>query len=130
LKREPVRVRIVVGGVEVLAEISFNENPRTAEAVLEALPIESRAARWGDEVYFEVPVELPAENARVRVQKGEVAYWPEEPSLCIFFGKTPVSPSEDDIRAYSPVNVIGRLVSDPSVLRTVKDGDRVRVERA
>jgi len=126
--RKPVRIRVETESVkDVLAEIRFEENPRTAETVVKALPIEGVVERWGDEVYFYVSLRLGKENARERVKVGEVAYWPEGPALCIFFGPTPVSPSPDDIRAYSPVNVIGRLLTDPPALRKVKPGEKIRV---
>jgi|YelNatPaOPRAMG01_1025707.scaffolds.fasta_scaffold10579_7 hypothetical protein len=121
-------VEIICGSVKAKAIITLDENPNTARAIINVLPISSRAMLWGDEVYFPVPVNIGVENARGRVKIGELAYWPEEPSLCIFFGKTPISPSVDDVRAYSPVNVIGYLKTDPEEFRRVKDGDIVVVK--
>ena len=44
--------------------------------VWEALPIEGSANLWGDEIYFEIPVELsPAADARVVMEAGELGYW-------------------------------------------------------
>lgn len=113
---------------KAVGEITLDENPKTAQAVVSVLPVESTVERWGGEIYFPVPVRVGLENARVRVKAGEMAYWPEEPSLCIFFGPTPISPSPRDIRAYSPVNVIGRLLSGSSEFERVKSGEKVRVE--
>ena len=113
---------------EALGKITLEENPKTAQAIVSALPLDSTVERWGDEVYFTVPVHLKAENARINVKVGEIAYWPEEPSLCIFFGPTPVSPSPSDIRAYSPVNVIGRLLTNPLEFKKVKSGEKIKVE--
>lgn len=128
---KPVRVFVVserLGRLE--AQIEFEENPETARAILEALPLEGEAELWGEEVYFEVPLKLPEENARVKVSLGEVAYWPEGNAICIFFGKNPASPSENDIRAYSPVNVFGRILGNAKALKTVREGDKIRLERA
>ncbi len=44
-----------------------------------------------------------------------------------FFGPTPVSPSPSNMRAYSPVNVIGRLITDPLVLKRVKPGEKIKI---
>ena len=84
----------------------------------------------GEEVYFEVPLKLELENGRVQVSIGEIAYWPEDGCICLFYGKTPISPSEEDIRAYSPVNVFGRILGNPKVLRKVKSGDKILLEKA
>lgn len=113
---------------EVLAEVQEDRNPKTAKAVLAALPIESEARRWGDEVYFEVPLELGAENAQEEVEVGDLAYWPQGPALCIFFGPTPASEGNRP-RAASGVNVFGKILGDPMVFGKVQEGDRLRVEK-
>jgi len=114
-----------IGSVE--AEMT-GENPKTAEAVWDALPIEGVAERWGDEVYFSTPIELGEENARERVEVGEVAYWPPGRAICIFFGPTPVS-GGGEIRAASPVNVFARILGDATIFRKVRMGERILVER-
>ena len=128
-----MRVRVYVvseatGRVEV--ELTDERSPRTFRALLEALPIESRAMRWGDELYFEVPVDVPEENAVDVVEKGAVAYWPPGRCLCVFWGPTPASKEPGEIRPASPVNIVGRVVGDPTVFNRVRPGDLVRVERA
>jgi len=125
------RIRIcteATGCVE--AELTDERSPRTFRAILDALPIESTAYRWGDEVYFSTPVDVDEENAVETVEKGTVAYWPPGNALCIFWGPTPASRSPDEIRPASPVNVIGRIVVDPTVFSRVRSGSRIRVERA
>jgi len=107
-------------------EIKKQPNQRTAEAILKALPFTSEANRWGDEIYFEIPVELSEEVSKVEVEKGDVAYWPPGRAMCIFFGPTPVSKG-DKILAYSPVNVFGKVVDDYNVLKRVKDGEKIQV---
>ncbi|MEO0095926.1 MAG: cyclophilin-like fold protein [candidate division WOR-3 bacterium] len=103
------------------------ENPKTAEKFLKILPIEAKANLWGEEIYFKIPIDkIEPENPRQVVKEGEVAIWIEEPSLCIFFGKTPVS-NDKEIRAYSDVNVIGRVKGDCKVFRKVKNGDEIKV---
>jgi hypothetical protein len=122
----PVRIRITAG--KVIAEAELNESP-TAKAILNALPIEGQANRWGDEIFFEIPVKLAeAPDARQEMAVGELAYWPVGAAFCIFFGRTPVSRNEKP-RAYSNVNPVGTLTGDAKVLRTVRDGEAVRIER-
>ena len=115
------------GAVE--AEISWEKNPRTAEAIWRALPIEARAETWGDEIYFPIPVKMGEENSQETVELGDLGYWPPGNSFCIFFGPTPVSRG-DEIRPASPVNVFGRVAGNPKVFKKVKDGDLVRIEKA
>ena len=108
------------------AELNVSE---TARAVWDNLPLEGIANVWGDEIYFSIPLTLDkASDARERVDVGDLGYWPAGPAFCIFFGPTPVSTDEQP-RAYSPVNVFGHLVDDPNQLKRVPDGAAVRVDR-
>jgi hypothetical protein len=121
------RILISAGDLSLPAELNDN---RTATRIWEALPIEGRANVWGDEIYFEIPVtDEQAPDARAEVEVGELAYWPVGHAFCIFFGPTPVS-VDDQPRAYSPVNVFGRVLGDATRLRSVKSGALVRVTRA
>lgn len=105
-----------------------SSNPKTVEAIWKAIPFESVAERWGDEVYFKIPVNVPEEKSQTVVEVGDVAYWPPGESMCIFFGPTPVSVA-DEPRAYSPVNVIGRILGDPLVFKKVKNREKIEVKR-
>ncbi|MEN8243388.1 MAG: cyclophilin-like fold protein [Thermodesulfobacteriota bacterium] len=101
----------------------------TAHAIYEALPLDGTANVWGDEIYFDIPLQLELEeDAREEVAVGDLAYWPSGPAFCIFFGPTPVSRDETP-RAYSPVNVFGRVQGDATVFNTVADGATIRVEK-
>ena len=120
------RITISAGNVSLSAEL--NDSP-TAQQIWEALPIEGRANVWGDEVYFEIPVVAEqAPDAHAVVEVGELGYWPVGHAFCIFFGPTPVSTDERP-RAYSPVNVIGRVLGDATQFRAVPGGERVRLEQ-
>jgi hypothetical protein len=48
-----MKIKIVVGSMEAFATLN---NTKTASAVVNSLPIESVAHRWGEEIYFEVPL--------------------------------------------------------------------------
>jgi hypothetical protein len=120
------RIRIKAGAVEVAAELN---NTGTAQAIWDALPISGRGNRWGEEIYFSIPVNLEAENAREVVATGDLGYWPPGTAFCIFFGLTPMSRGEK-IRPASPVNVFGKVVGDATVLKQVVSGAEISVERA
>lgn len=120
-------IRITAGDVAVAAEL--NDSP-TAAAIIEALPIEASGNRWGEEIYFSIPVkEQSAPDARADMAVGELAYWPPGNAFCIFFGPTPASDG-DAPRAASAVNPIGQVAGDATVLTAVPNGATVRIEKA
>ena len=121
------KIRITAGSVGMEAELTESE---TADAFWEALPITGSANVWGEEIYFQVPVEAPLEaSAREEMEVGEIAYWPPGSAFCIFFGRTPAS-VDDAPRAASPVNPLGKVTGDPKDFLGVRSGEEVRLERA
>lgn len=118
-------IRVSAGGVEAIAGLGTT---RTADAIWEALPIEGRANRWGDEIYFRIGLGLPEEDAREVVEVGDLGYWPPGQAFCVFFGPTPASQGTEP-RAASPVNVFGRIEGDATLFREVRDGARVALDR-
>jgi hypothetical protein len=119
------RITITAGAVTATAILN---DSRTADAIWNALPLEARARTWGDEIYFDVPVDCPPEAPREVVDRGDLGYWPPGSAFCIFFGPTPASRG-DEVRPASPVNVFGHLEDDPSVFRGIRSGTLVRVDR-
>lgn len=119
--------RIIViqaGTVQVKAELG--DTP-LADKIYAALPIEGRAQTWGDEIYFEIPVAASLdETAREVVELGELGYWPTGRAFCIFFGPTPASRGSE-IRPASAVSIVGKVQGDLSPLKTVGDGEPVRL---
>lgn len=99
----------------------------TAEAVKEKLPFSSQVNRWGEEIYFSIPVGVELElEAREVLEKGEIGYWPPGKAMAIFFGPTPASQG-NECRAASEVNVFGRVDGDLSHLPSVSAGSKVSV---
>ena len=118
------RIRFDFGSLALDAELL--DTP-TARAISAALPITTAVLTWGEEIYFEVPVETVREkNARAVVTPGEVAYWPEGPAIALGFGRTPISKG-DETRLASPCNVFANAVGDVKQLASVKAGTRVTV---
>jgi hypothetical protein len=113
---------------DVSAEIFLEGNPKTAKAILEALPILARVNKWGDEIYFRIPVSLPEENSQQDVKIGDLGYWPQGDGFCIFFGRTPISTGSNP-KAASPVNVFGKILEDPTVFRKTKSGEEIQIEK-
>ena len=118
------RIRFDFGTLSLDAELF--DTP-TARAVAAALPISSSALTWGEEVYFEVPVEVAREtDARAVVTPGEVAYWPEGHFIALGFGRTPISRG-DETRLASPCNVFARALGDVKALAGVRAGTKIEV---
>lgn len=114
---------------KITLEAELKDTP-TAEKIFSTLPLEQKANVWGEEIYFMIPLHLDLENdAREEIEIGELAYWPSGPAFCIFFGPTPVS-TDKKPRAYSPVNVFGKIIGDTSVLKKVPQNAGIRVTTA
>jgi hypothetical protein len=119
-------IRISAGAVRQDATLNDTE---TARRIWDALPFEVAGTRWGDEIYFAIPVRAGTERGQEVVEAGDLGYWEPGSAFCIFYGRTPVSRG-DEIRPYSPVTVFGHIRGDATLFRGTRDGAPVRVEQA
>ena len=116
----PLKIVIKAGNIEL--EGILNDSP-TAKLIWEKLPIESSGNLWGNEIYFSIPVSSEFDNtAREIVELGDIGYWPTGKAFCIFFGPTPLSEGDEIVPA-SQVNIVGRIIGDPTKLKEFEDGD-------
>jgi uncharacterized protein len=119
-----MRIRFDFGTLTLDADLL--DTP-TARAIAAALPFAAFAMTWGEEVYFDVPVEVARESdARAVVIPGEVAYWPDGSCIALGFGRTPISQG-DETRLASPCNIFAKALGDVKVLAKIKAGTRIRV---
>ena len=101
----------------------------SADIFWNTLPITGRANTWGDEIYFNVNLQMPLDDdASDIVESGDIAFWPPGSAFCIFFGRTPASLG-DEVRAASAVNVLGKIDGDEREFRSVPSGEEVRLEQ-
>ena len=115
--------------VENLAIPAELKDTPTAQEIMQILPIEGSANIWGEEIYFDIPLTIEQEpDASQDVEVGDLGYWPAGPAFCIFFGPTPVS-TTDQPRAYSPVNVFGRVLGNPQLFKSVPGGAIIKITR-
>lgn len=113
-------------GVKLVAQLYEN---LTGKKVLDHLPIESKARKWGDEIYFPVDFHIEkSPEAKTTIEVGEIAFWPDGDCICIFFGPTPVSTGPEP-KAISPVNVFGRLIEPWNEIKLIKEGSLVLVKK-
>ena len=121
-----MKLRITAG--KAVLEVTLEDTP-TARALLEAVPFESQAQTWGEEVYFTTPVSAPREaGAKQVVDPGTVCFWTDGDAIALPYGRTPIS-TDARPKLASPCNILG-VLADFESLREVKAGQRVRVEKA
>ena len=109
--------------------VELRDTP-TSRQLLAVLPVENTASIWGAEVYFRLPFNAePEPDASDVVEKGAVCFWLAGSSLALLFGPTPVS-TGDECRLVSAANILGQIKGDPTVLKSIRSSDTVRVELA
>jgi hypothetical protein len=96
---------------KIKAKLLLDKNPKTCEAIWNALPFDVNLTRWGEELYGEIHVSLGQENSQVDCEVGDIGYWPSGNGFCIFFGPTPAS-KDDKPKAASPVNIFAKIEGD------------------
>lgn len=120
------RILISVGSVSVEGELF---DTACARAITRELPIETENNEWGDEFYFEVPVDISLDKSATRkVKVGDIGYWPHGKAVAIFFGPTPLSADEMPVPA-GEVMLVGQIIGDAAVLRKGRGAGEILVEK-
>lgn len=116
-------IKVAVGDVSVDGELNETEH---ALELARALPLTAAFNVWGDELHLDVALQAPpARHPDARIAVGDVGFWAEGGTLCIFFGPTPLSTAEEPV-APVPVTIIGRL-QGAEALRAGKEATEIRI---
>jgi uncharacterized protein len=127
--KKNLSIKFTDSGKAAHIELDDSQSPKTVKAILDNLPIEVKINRWGDELYTDkTPIVAEEENAQSVVNELDVAYWPEGNALCLFYGPTPISKSHDEILPYSPVNIVGKIVSKEDILDEINDSSTIVIK--
>lgn len=119
-----MKIKISAGQYSFTANMNKS---KTSSIIFNMLPVEGFANIWGEEIYFSLPVHIEEDSdAHEIVDAGELGFWPAGNAFCIFFGPTPVS-TDNRPRAYSPVNVFGKIEGDISDLKKIENGEKITV---
>jgi len=122
-----MRLRIESGAVSL--EIELRDTP-TTKALAAALPFESTAQTWGEEVYFSTPVSAKLEpDAQQTVEPGTACFWTQGEAIALPFGRTPIS-TDARAKLAAPCNLIGKVLGDCKVLAKIRSGANIKVTAA
>lgn len=105
------RISMHFGGRSCVIELLDEEAPETIRGISSLLPLQTMLAHAkfaGEEVMFMVPRLFRRENIVGSVSPGDVAYYPDRQTVCIFYG---------GIVPFAQVGLIGRVTEGLPTLR-------------
>ena len=110
-----------------LFEINLR-NTETSRLIAKSIPINSKIQIWGEEIFFNINLQVKLEDdAKQVVKLGELAFWTEGSAIAIGYGKTPVSIGQE-IRLIGPCNVWADGNFKKSDFDNIKPGDEISLE--
>lgn len=103
------------GKVKLDCELKRHLSPRTVGIISRKLPIDGNAHLLANGIaYVESSIESGIERQRKEFKKGDIAFLPNNGSICFFFEDT------TSTKAMSP---LGKIVSNVDALKDIKPGD-------
>lgn len=104
--------------------LSF-ENPITTQKIMESVPLSGKVNLFKNGLYLETNLNIPIENPKRKVKRGDIAFWPERSAVCIFFGK----PSIKSFSAPGNVNIFGKIKKNIEILENIEPGKIITIDR-
>ncbi len=117
---------------EVLIKLDFEDGlklrgkldrvlaPSIVEEIKVRCPIEGRATLLRGEMKITLGIKKGVQKATKEVRRGQIAYMPLGDLLCIYL---------KDMQTYSPVNILGSVLTDETLerLNDVRRGSKVTI---
>jgi hypothetical protein len=120
--KEIYPVKFKLDGVgEVKGELYRVKAPHSVENIWYNLPLSGRArVQDNAQAYFLIDIQVKPEHPTFDVQPGDIAYWPMSKAICVFWSK---------VRPYSEVNIIGKIIGNLDLFKTMKNLTRIVLEK-
>jgi hypothetical protein len=116
-----IKIKILFEGEgETTGELKRFSSPLTVETILKKLPLVGRAHPIKGGSSFILGIKRGVEKSVKSVKRGTIAYWPMGDALCFFY---------EDTNTYSPVNKIGEIFEGTQLIKKIKSGKKIRVEK-
>ena len=121
------KIRIRTGNGEYTAEL---DNSDISNAIWLSLPFTAQINMLGSQIYFEMPLEhIDVRGTDIKLDVGDIAYWPKVNAFCIFFGPTPLSGDDGLPVSKYPVVKIGKIIGDCSTMEDAGDRRSLTLEQ-
>lgn len=111
-------------GLVLNATMDRVQAPLIVEDIKSMLPFEGKAVLMRGEMKITLGINRGNAKPTKNVKKGDIAYMPLGDSICIYL---------EDMKTFSPVNIIGSIVSDEedvNKLREVRRGSSATLRAA
>jgi len=105
----------IQGKAKLSCELKKHLSPRTVGKIVRSLPLKSNAHLLGKTIlYMDTTVDSGLERSKTEFKKGDIAFLPNNGSICFF--------STDTVSS-KKMTPIGKIISDVEPLTLVKSGD-------
>jgi hypothetical protein len=108
----------VKGKGKALLYLYRHLSPLTVNALIRAMPLESRVSVQGMLVCIFTNLRLGVEKPKTDFSKGDVAFLPLNSTLCFFL---------DKVSTGRPLNYVGRIENGIEVIESIRPGDVILV---
>lgn len=104
----------VLGKGSIPCEIARHLAPTTSRSILNALPVQGRVHRYGNQfAYFETGLVIGAEKQRTLFKRGDIGLLVSNGSICVFLNDS----------VSQPMNPLGRVTGSMDLIDSSAPGD-------